>query len=76
MHLNDKKVIGIEKIPIKIIKMAAEYISPALSSLFNKCILKGIFPSQLKIAKLTPIHKKASFHKATNIAYIGFVPLF
>ena len=34
MHLNDKKAIGIENIPIKIIKMVADYISPVLSNLF------------------------------------------
>ena len=35
---------------IKKIKVAAEYISSALSNLFNKCLLKGIFP-QIKICK-------------------------
>ena len=76
MHLNDKKAIGIENIPIKIIKMAAEHISPVLSNLFNKCILKGIFPSELKIAKITPIHKKGSFHKATNYRPISVLSPF
>ena len=36
MHLNEKKSAGIENIPIKFIKMSAEYISPVLTSIDNK----------------------------------------
>ena len=76
MHLNDKKAIGIENITIKIIKMAAEHISPVLSNLFNKCILKGIFPSQLKIAKIPPIHKKKVCTRQQTIVLYRFCPPF
>ena len=66
MHLNDKKATGIENTPVKVIEMTAEYILSVLSSLFNKYIVNGTFPSKLKIAKITPIHKSGSSHKATN----------
>ena len=57
MRLNEKKAVGIENIPIKFLKMTAECASLLLSKIFNKCISKGVFPSKLKIAKVTPLHK-------------------
>ena len=51
MNLNENKSKGIENIPVKFMKMSAEYISIFLTNLFNKCILIGIFPSKLKIRK-------------------------
>ena len=76
MLQTDKKAIEIENIPIKIIKMAAEYILPVSSNLFSKCILKGIFPSPLKTAEITPIHKKESLNKTTNYRSISVLSPF
>jgi len=50
--LNDKKAIGIENIPIKFLKIAAEITTALISKLLNKCIQKSVFPSNLKIAKV------------------------
>ena len=66
MHLNEKKSAGIENIPIKFIKMSAEYISPVLTSIYNKCMQIGVFPSKLKIAKVTPIYKNGCTYAASN----------
>ena len=42
--------------------MLSQYISPSvfepLRYIFNLSIEKGIFPDQLKIAKVTPLFKK------------------
>lgn len=76
MCLNEKKAVGLENIPIKFLKMSAEYISSALANIFNQCILKGIFPSKLKVAKIIPIHKSGSAIKATNYRPISVLSPF
>ena len=48
------------------LKISAEYISSLLSKLFNECNLKGIFPSRLKIARVTPLFKNGCANNATN----------
>ena len=36
MHLNEKKSAGNENIPTKFIKISAKYVSPMLTSIYNK----------------------------------------
>ena len=56
--------------------MSAEYISSLLLKLFNECIQKGIFPSRLKIAKVTPLFKYGCANNATNYRPISiFSPI-
>ena len=74
--LNEKKSVGIENIPIKFIKISAEYISLPLAIIFNKCMQVGIFPKLLKIAKITPLHKNGSIHRATNYRPISVLSPF
>lgn len=76
MLLNEKKAAGFENIPIKYLKISAEYVSFLLSNLFNKCILEGIFPSMLKIAKITPLYKGGCTNKATNYRPISILSPF
>ena len=78
MCLNEKKSVGIENIPIKFVKMSAEsvYISLPLANIFNKCMQVGIFPKLLKIAKITPLHKNGSTHKAPNYRPISVLSPF
>lgn len=52
-----KKAAGLDKIPSKLVRMAASVIAESLCILFNKSILTGIFPSDWKIAKVSPVHK-------------------
>ena len=76
MHLNEKKSAGIENIPIKFIKMSAEYISPVLTSIYNKCMQIGVFPSKFKIAKVTQIYKNGCTYTASNYRPISVLSPF
>ena len=76
MCLNEKKLVGIENIPIKFIKISAEYISLPLANIFNKCMRLGIFLKLLKIAKITPLHKNGSTRRATNYRPISVLSPF
>ena len=49
---------GVDDVDIKVIKYVICLICEPLSLIFNNCISTGIFPSKMKIARVTPIHKK------------------
>ena len=67
--LNDKKPNGSENILIKFLKVTAECIivDAVKIILVNKCIQKGIFPSKLKVANVTPVFKNDYTYKTTII---------
>ena len=51
------KATGSDGLSIKLLKIAASAISPSICKLMNHCISKNEFPSQWKIARVTPIFK-------------------
>ena len=46
--IDDKKATGLDKIPSKLLKMAAGIIASWLTAIFSKSILTGIYPSEWK----------------------------
>ena len=53
--IKDGKSAGLEKISNKLLKAAEETIVSSLTYIFNLSINTGIFPDDLKLAKVTPI---------------------
>ena len=68
--LNLKKSVGPMSIPTYILKTYNEFFSQYLSILINQSFEAGIFPDILKIAKVTPIHKKDS-----QMNYLNYRPI-
>ena len=56
-ELDESKGVGIDKTPPKVVKWAAPVLVPILTKLFNKCLIGGIYPDSLKIARVIPIFK-------------------
>ena len=56
--LNNRKSSGNDNILGNILKLNGVILSPFLSQIFDECMKTGIFPSILKTARKTPIHKK------------------
>ena len=56
--IDEKKATGFDKIPSKLLKMAATIVVPSLTDVFTKSILTGIYPTEWKLARVTPIFKK------------------
>ena len=65
---------GIDNISTKLLKTIINEIAPALSHVFNLSLLKGIVPSQLKIAKVTPVFKSNDNHIFSNYRPISILP--
>ena len=50
--IDEKKATGLDMIPSKLLKMAANIVAPSLTSIFSKSILTGIYPNDWKMAKV------------------------
>ena len=55
-ELSTEKSTGVDTIPPKLVKLAANYLAGSLSQSINYSIKKGYFPK--KFASVTPIDKK------------------
>jgi hypothetical protein len=63
-------------IPVSIVKKTSLIISPFLETLFNESMKNGIFPSELKLAKVTPIYKKDNAELLGNYRPVSVLPIF
>ena len=62
-------------IPTKLLKLANEEVSIILSNLFNKIIEHGVYPSLLKRAVITAVHKKGSKTLISNYRPISVLKI-
>ena len=64
--LKTSKSTGYDGIPNKLLKDASDIIAPSLVHIFNASIMTGIFPNDLKVAIISPIHKSGSKTQCNN----------
>ena len=57
LEIDVSKSLGIDDIPPIIVKWCAPVLIPILTTLFNKCLVCGIYPDSLKVARVRPIYK-------------------
>ena len=62
--------------PIRVIKQLSSILSPALAVQFNYLISQGLFPSVLKLGKITPIYKKDNEELLENYRPVSTLPIF
>ena len=72
--LDSTKATGIDGLGPRIIKIAASTLSPSITTLINKSISNGCFPSQMKLAKVFPIHKGGETTDPSNYRPISILP--
>lgn len=76
--INDLKpntAAGFDDIQVAPLKYVSDLISYVLSNIGNKMIDTGIFPDELKIARVTPIHKGGNDYTANNYRPISVLPV-
>ena len=74
--LKNTKSTGYDDFSTKFIKLSATLIAPELVKIFNLAINKGIYPDNLKIAKVIPIFKKGDQTSVNNYRPISiFSPI-
>ena len=66
---------GADELSPKIIKMSINLITDPLLHVCNKSLLCGIFPAELKIAKVVPIYKSGDIMRFTNYRPVSILPV-
>ena len=72
--LNVNKSAGIDSLGPRILKLAAPVIAKPITHLINMSIKEGVFPDDLKMAKVTPIYKKGERSDPGNYRPISILP--
>ena len=75
LKTDSKKATGLDKIPCKILKLAANIIAPSLTHIFNQSIAVSIFPTEWKLARVSPIYKKGKKDDQNNYRPISVIPV-
>ena len=73
-RLYPKNSCGPDGISVKLIKEIKHEIIKSVTLITNQCILTGVFPDKLKIAKVIPIHKKDDKTQLENYRPIYILP--
>ena len=71
--LDEKKSAGLDNIPNKILKIAADVIAPSLTEIFAASIRAGVFPFEWKTSRVTPIYKGGAKDDANNCRPISVI---
>ena len=72
---DNKKAVGINDIPVKIMKACKHQLAKPLTQLVNISFSSGVFPDQLKIARVIPLFKKDNPDLLANYTPIGIITL-
>ncbi|CAB4045143.1 Hypothetical predicted protein, partial [Paramuricea clavata] len=64
--LKTSKATGHDRISAKLLKDSADVITETLTQIFNKSVLLGKFPDDMKVAIISPIYKTGSKTETTN----------
>ena len=76
-EVNAKKASGFDKIPPKLVKLAAGVLAAPLSKTINNSISKGVFPNEAKIALVSPLDKKTpDKNSVLNYRPVSILPTF
>ena len=73
-ELNPNKSAGFDSIPPNIIKDSAEVLTSSLTDLFNTSVINCLFPSDLKYANVSPLHKKDDTTNKENYRPVSILP--
>ena len=55
MAIDVSKATGLDKIPNRLLNIATEVVAPSLTGIFNQSLVTGIFASDWKMAKVSPM---------------------
>ena len=72
--IKPKKAAGLDNIPPRLLRDAANEISQPLTHIINKSLQSGFFPSEWKIAKITPLFKSGNSSNIDNYRPISILP--
>lgn len=73
--LKPKRSCGYDDIPMTLIKNHIDILATPLANFINQCFETCVFPEQLKVAKVLPLHKKGAKTDPNNYRPISLLPI-
>ena len=73
--IDEKKSVGLDKIPSKLLKIAADIIAPSLTAILTASINTGIFPNEWKESMVSPVYKSGARNDPSNYRPISVIPV-
>lgn len=58
------------------LKLVADCVVKPLTYCINFCLMQGVFPKNLKLAKVVPVHKKDGWDRPENFRPVSILPVF
>ena len=74
--VNSKKAVGIDSIPPKLVKLAAEPLSQPVTEAINMCIKQNNFPNNAKVASVVTLDKGKSNKYISNFRTVSVLNTF
>ena len=75
LSLDDNKATGPDKIPAKLLRCCAPYISSSLADLLNRNLTSGSVPAEWKVSNIIPIPKGGQKNEVSNYRPISLLPI-
>ena len=64
--IDENKSVGLDNIPDKLLKMAADVVAPSLTEICSQSISTGIFPNDWREARVSPLFKNGVKNDPNN----------
>ena len=74
MNLDSSKACQDSDIPTKVIKSNSDIFTDALYSAFSRSLETSVFPPSIKLANVTPVHKKGNRSEKDNYRPVSILP--
>ena len=71
----DEKSVGLDSIPNKLLKIAADVVAPSLTAIFKASINTGIFLQKCKESRVSPVYKSGARNDPSNYRPISVIPV-
>ena len=66
LSMDVDKALGFDYVSAASLKCCVSVVFPFLTEIFNLCLFHGVYPDDLKIARVVPIYKKGDSEDMTN----------
>ena len=74
LKLSERKAMGLDNNPNKFLEMAANIVAPSLTQVIIKSVSTGLFPTEWKLTRVTPIFKKGKRDDPNSLRPIPLIP--
>ena len=73
LSFKNSKSVGPYSIPVKLLKIPVKPVSNSFSEIVNASFGTGVYPTELKTAKVVTLHKKGASDNPTNYRPISLI---